>query len=1096
LICPARCRSIVDAFAEALTGLDQQKSIRVRNGAAGDFCDVSNVQVEKRPMKKISFISLLLFFLGVTLSLFSAQGYEPSADSAVVLTPAEKEYLQLKRSVTFISQTNYPPFEFIDPYSERRGMMIELAQWISSEIGFHARFTDSSFAEAQAAIQNGSADVLTSFFYSDKRNETFDFTQTVFQVPASIFVLAERPDITDFKGLRGKRIAMQRGDYAREFLERRGIDFIKIPTASFAEAAAAVINGQADAVIGDEQIVLYYLYSNNLQRYLKIVGEPLYTGLNSMAVKEGHELLQSILNKGINHARATGMLERLNRKWIGTPLPEPVDTSINWWAFWPYVAVFAGLLVAVVLYNLHLRRVVAVKTSELKRSERRLKGVIEGTAAGAWEWNLVTDETFYNDRWAQMLGYELAELAPWTHELWRMMIHPEDLPGAEEKIRRHCQGELSSYYCEVRLRHKQGHWVWILDRGKVYEYAADGTPLLMAGTHVDISARKAAEAELHLKSMVLDQITDLVTVTDTAGLITYVNQSTAAVLKKRPDELVGLPVNQVYGSAANINQEIVAECLKAGFWRGEITNQLHEGAEQIVDLRVVVVKDDKDEVVALCGISTDVTENHLSRRALEQSEKKFRYLLDQSMDAIYLHDTDGRILDANITATRQSGYDRDQLLTMSIFDLHTDDSDRELLVAGWKTWSPGDAYTFEREHRRKDGMLIMIEVHTGKILLDDVELIQGIVRDVSDKKELESIRIEHLKNQQVLLDNINTQVWFLTGEHQYGEVNQAHADFFGVAKEDIAFKDLYDFMPPEAVEVCRVSNGLVFRTAESTLTEELVVDGSGNQRLLQIHKSPKLRHDGTVEYVVCSAEDITDRKAVELELEKKNQEMEQFVYIVSHDLKSPLVTIKAFLKMLQEDIRNNDQEQISKDLEFIHSATNKVDALLGALLKLSRVGRMDALATTRPVAELVDECLMILGGTLQDRQVTVAVGEMPFALHGDPLHFGQIWQNLIENAVKYMGDQQQPSVEVGVRPQDKDLVFFVRDNGAGIAPEQHQRVFAIFAQLNPNSEGIGLGLALVNKLVAIYGGRVWVESEGEGKGSCFCFTLPGALRHE
>jgi len=438
----------------------------------------------------------MLVLLGAGLSLFPVQGYDVSADSAVKLTPAEKEYLQLKRSVTFISQTNYPPFEFIDPYSERRGMMIELAQWISSEIGFHARFIDAPFAEAQAAIQNGSADVLTSFFYSDKRNQTFDFTQTVFHVPASIFVPADRPDIIDFYDLRGKTIAMQRGDYAREFLERRGLDFIKMPTASFGEAAAAVINGQADAVIGDEQIVLYYLYSNNLQQFLKIVGEPLYTGLNSMAVKEGHQLLQSILNKGIDHARTTGMLERLNRKWIGTPLPEPSVTPINWWALWPYAAMFFGLLVAVVLYNLHLRRVVAARTGELKRSELRLKAVIDGTDAGAWEWNLITDEAFYNDRWARMLGYELVELEPLSHELWRKLIHPEDLPRAEEKIRRHCQGEISSYHCEIRLRHKQGHWVWILDRGKVYEYAADGTPLLMAGTHVDISARKEAEAEL------------------------------------------------------------------------------------------------------------------------------------------------------------------------------------------------------------------------------------------------------------------------------------------------------------------------------------------------------------------------------------------------------------------------------------------------------------------------------------------------------------------------------------------------------------------------------------------------------------------------
>jgi signal transduction histidine kinase len=145
------------------------------------------------------------------------------------------------------------------------------------------------------------------------------------------------------------------------------------------------------------------------------------------------------------------------------------------------------------------------------------------------------------------------------------------------------------------------------------------------------------------------------------------------------------------------------------------------------------------------------------------------------------------------------------------------------------------------------------------------------------------------------------------------------------------------------------------------------------------------------------------------------------------------------------------------------------------------------------VKKLIADCLTALAGPLQQRQVVTAVAEVPHELSGDPLHFGQIWQNLIENAIKYMGDQPRPKVSVGVEHQQDETIFFVCDNGMGIAPEHQQQVFTIFTQLNRASEGTGLGLSLVKKIVELYGGRIWLESQGVGHGSCFKFTLPTAL---
>ncbi len=239
--------------------------------------------------------------------------------------------------------------------------------------------------------------------------------------------------------------------------------------------------------------------------------------------------------------------------------------------------------------------------------------------------------------------------------------------------------------------------------------------------------------------------------------------------------------------------------------------------------------------------------------------------------------------------------------------------------------------------------------------------------------------------------------------------------------------------------------------------------------------------------------DISDRKTAETTLKQKNQEMEHFVYSVSHDLKSPLVTIKSFLSMLRQDIQAQDHEQVEEDLRYIAGAADRMDELLAALLQLSRVGRTETEAQLIDAAELVEQCLVALSGLMHEKQIEVRVGDIAQKLYGDPVRLGQIWQNLVENAVKYLGNQQQPQIEIGMEDQGDNPTFYVRDNGIGIDPEHAERIFALFSQLDPQSPGCGLGLPMVKKIVELYQGRVWFESGGKGKGCCFYFTLPSAL---
>jgi PAS domain S-box-containing protein len=248
-----------------------------------------------------------------------------------------------------------------------------------------------------------------------------------------------------------------------------------------------------------------------------------------------------------------------------------------------------------------------------------------------------------------------------------------------------------------------------------------------------------------------------------------------------------------------------------------------------------------------------------------------------------------------------------------------------------------------------------------------------------------------------------------------------------------------------------------------------------------------------------AVQDITDRKKVEAErealireLEAKNAELERFAYTVSHDLKSPLITIRGFLSFVEQDAESGNLERVRADLGRIRDAVDKMQRLLSELLELSRIGRVVNPPQTIAFGGLAQDALALVAGRLRQRGVGVAVAEGLPTVWGDRARLVEVMQNLVDNAAKFMGDQRHPRVEIGMREQAGERVFFVRDNGIGIDPRFRDRVFGLFEKLDPDSEGSGVGLALIKRIVDQHHGRVWVESEGKGKGTTVCFTLPDA----
>jgi signal transduction histidine kinase len=239
--------------------------------------------------------------------------------------------------------------------------------------------------------------------------------------------------------------------------------------------------------------------------------------------------------------------------------------------------------------------------------------------------------------------------------------------------------------------------------------------------------------------------------------------------------------------------------------------------------------------------------------------------------------------------------------------------------------------------------------------------------------------------------------------------------------------------------------------------------------------------------------DITERQRTEKALQKKSAEIEQFMYTVSHDLRSPLVTVKTFLGYLEKDLAEGNQGQVAQDLQFIHNAADKMKLLLDELLEMSRIGRVETPPVRVPFREMLAEALEALAGVISERKVDIHLPETDLMLFGDRPRLCQIWQNLIENAIKYSRDGTVPLIELGIQQLNGETVFFVKDNGIGIEPQYHSKIFGIFEKLDSKSAGAGLGLSMIQRIVEKCGGRVWVESGGKDRGSCFFFTLPSAV---
>jgi PAS domain S-box-containing protein len=349
------------------------------------------------------------------------------------------------------------------------------------------------------------------------------------------------------------------------------------------------------------------------------------------------------------------------------------------------------------------------------------------------------------------------------------------------------------------------------------------------------------------------------------------------------------------------------------------------------------------------------------------------------------------------------------------------------------------------------------------------------------------------KDWQDTFDRINAAIWILDKDQRILRSNKAAEIYFHRPRNEFVGRHCWEIVHGTAQPhpECPI---LPARKNLRRQSVELQVNGAW----LEVTVDPIQDSVGQFAGAVHIVSDISERKRLEKEMEAnlqslqaKNEELERFTYSVSHDLKSPLVTIRTFLGHLKQDMATMDKEKIKEDLDYIINGAEKMSRLLDELLNLSRIGHKPNPPEDVPLQTIVREALDLVAGRLTELKAEVNITKTELMVHGDRTRLVEVFQNLLDNACKFMGEQKSPLIEIGVEKQNDETVIFVRDNGSGITPQFLPKIFVVFEKLNRGSEGDGIGLALVKRIVEVHGGHVWVESAGPGLGTCFKFTLAG-----
>ncbi len=504
----------------------------------------------------------------------------------------------------------------------------------------------------------------------------------------------------------------------------------------------------------------------------------------------------------------------------------------------------------------------------------------------------------------------------------------------------------------------------------------------------------------------------------------------------------------------------------------------------------------------LVGITSDITERQSMEQALERQARLTRAITDNASTSLFIMDDRQHCVFMNPAAERLTGYTLAEARGRPLHDVvhHTRPDGTPYPLSECpidRAFPENDRMQGEEVFVHKDGSFYNVAYTASP--LRDAKGINGTVIEVIDitgqKRVLENLR-RRTEELETILDLVPIPVWIALDQDcsqvQRNRAAQLLLESAGGPAPSQSggmhlalLRDGRELAPSEMPLQVAAASG------EPQLDLDLEARAADGRKLALAGSALPLRDpSGAVRGAVCALMDYTARKKIENELRALNHELEQFVYTATHDLQEPIRTVSIFSELLVRRHGSRLDGQAGEFLQRVRGGALRMEALVRDLLEYTRVNSLELSVQPASASAALESALENLGGAIRDADASIHAGQLPeVRIH--PVHFQQLFQNLIGNAIKYRDPSRRPVIQVAAERREAFWQFTVSDNGIGIDPLHKERIFGLFKRLHAATEysGTGIGLAICQRIVERYGGRIWVESE-PGRGADFRFTLP------